>query len=193
MASVMSRCVLGVVSLVCARHAQHFVLQNGSIGPKIAQIFRCAENKKGLFIAKGGGAAKKGLIWLRFGILCERGVWRRWPCTSSRLQIRWPCRERARTPSSILVTPTAPQAHRAAEARAEAEAGAGAGAEASVATMPSPRGSLPNFVLCLGLAVAARASAFCVYDCFVCVLSVVACCAWISVAFFSSRNCFFIL
>ena len=47
-----------------------------------------------------------------------------------------------------------------------------------------PRGSLPNFVLCLGLAVAARASAFCVYDCFVCVLSVVACCAWISVAFF---------
>ena len=74
MASVMSRCVLGVVSLVCARHAQHFVLQNGSVGPKIAQIFRCAENKKGLFIAKGGGAAKKGLIWLRFGILCERGV-----------------------------------------------------------------------------------------------------------------------
>ena len=60
MSSVMSRCVLGVVSLVCARHAQHFVLQNGSVGPKIAQIFRCAENKKGLFIAKGGGRRKKG-------------------------------------------------------------------------------------------------------------------------------------
>ena len=43
-----------------------------------------------------------------------------------------------------------------------------------MATMPSPRGSLPNFVLCLGLAVAARAS------CFLCVrlfcVRVVCCC-----------------
>ena len=59
MSSVMSRCVLGVVSLVCARHAQHFVLQNGSIGPQIAQVFHCAALRERAFLLQREGARRK--------------------------------------------------------------------------------------------------------------------------------------
>ena len=52
LSSVMSRCV-GVGFLACARHAQHFALQNGSIGPKLLNSPAARPHKKGLFIAKG--------------------------------------------------------------------------------------------------------------------------------------------
>ena len=79
LSSVMSRCV-GVGFLACARHAQHFALQNGSIGPKLLNSPAARPHKKGLFIAKGEGApGKGGFLSTFFGFCgvfhCSRCFW----------------------------------------------------------------------------------------------------------------------
>ena len=50
-----------------------FGLRNGILNPETAQIFRCATNKEGLFIAKGGRAPKKSTdfaisLWQLFSV-----------------------------------------------------------------------------------------------------------------------------
>ena len=62
---VLAFCV-SVVSLGCVRHMRNynFALQNGSIGPEVAQIFRCAPHEKGAFHCKGGSARRKKPFFL---------------------------------------------------------------------------------------------------------------------------------